>query len=58
MGNSLLAVRGINHKYIVVDKEVHGIGLKNIRKCAVKYGGDMDCIVKGNRFVLSVMVKG
>ncbi len=40
------------------DKEVHGIGLKNIRKCAVKYGGDMDCIVKGNKFILSVMVKG
>ena len=39
------------------DKEVHGIGLKNIRKCAVKYGGDMDCIVKGNKFILSVMVK-
>ncbi|MCM1561898.1 MAG: ATP-binding protein, partial [Butyrivibrio sp.] len=39
------------------DKEVHGIGLRNIRKCAVKYGGDMDCIVKGNRFILSVMVK-
>ena len=39
------------------DKEVHGIGLKNIRKCAVKYGGDMDCIVKGDRFILSVMVK-
>ena len=39
------------------DKEVHGIGLKNIRKCAVKYGGDMDCIVKGNKFTLSVMVK-
>lgn len=39
------------------DKEVHGIGLKNIRKCAVKYGGDMDCIVKGSRFILSVMVK-
>ena len=39
------------------DKEVHGIGLKNIRKCAVKYGGDMDCIVKGTRFILSVMVK-
>lgn len=39
------------------DKEVHGIGLKNIRKCAVKYGGDMDCIVKENRFILSVMVK-
>ena len=39
------------------DKEVHGIGLRNIRKCAVKYGGDMDCIVKGKRFTLSVMVK-
>ncbi|MCI9296977.1 MAG: sensor histidine kinase [Lachnospiraceae bacterium] len=39
------------------DKEVHGIGLKNIRKCAVKYGGDLDCIVKGSRFILSVMVK-
>lgn len=33
------------------------IGLKNIRKCAVKYGGDIDRIVKGNRFTLSVMVK-
>lgn len=40
------------------DKEVHGIGLKNIRKCAVKYGGDMDCIAEGNKFILSVMVKG
>ena len=40
------------------DKEVHGIGLKNIRKCAIKYGGDMDCIVKGNKLILSVMVKG
>ncbi len=40
------------------DKEVHGIGLRNIRKCAVKYGGDVDCIVKGSRFILSVMVKG
>ena len=39
------------------DKEVHGIGLKNIRKCAVKYGGDLDCIVEGNKFTLSVMVK-
>ena len=39
------------------DKEVHGIGLKNIRKCAVKYGGDLDCIVKGSKFTLSVMVK-
>lgn len=40
------------------DKEVHGIGLKNIKNCAVKYGGDMDCIVKDGRFLLSVMVKG
>lgn len=40
-----------------MDKEVHGIGLRNIRKCAVKYGGDMDCIVKGNKFILSVMVR-
>lgn len=39
------------------DKEVHGIGLKNIRKCAVKYGGDVDCIVEGRKFILSVMVK-
>ena len=39
------------------DKEVHGIGLRNIRKCAVKYGGDMDCIMKENKFILSVMVK-
>lgn len=39
------------------DKEVHGIGLKNTRKCAVKYGGDLDCIVEGNKFTLSVMVK-
>lgn len=39
------------------DKAVHGIGLKNIRKCAVKYGGDVDCIVDGRKFTLSVMVK-
>lgn len=39
------------------DKEVHGIGLKNIRKCAVKYGGDVDCIVEGRKFILSVMIK-
>lgn len=39
------------------DKEVHGIGLKNIRKCAEKYGGDVDCIVEDRKFILSVMVK-
>ena len=38
------------------DKEVHGIGLKNIRNCAAKYGGDVDCIVENDRFTLSVMV--
>ncbi len=38
------------------DKEVHGIGLKNIRNCAAKYGGDVDCIVENERFTLSVMV--
>ena len=35
----------------------HGIGLKNIRYCARKYGGDMDCIAEGGRFTLSVMLK-
>lgn len=40
------------------DKELHGIGLKNIQKCAAKYDGGMDCIVENNRFTLSVMVKG
>ncbi len=39
------------------EKEIHGIGLKNIRKCAVKYGGDIDCIVEENKFILSVMIK-
>ncbi|MCI8705281.1 MAG: sensor histidine kinase [Lachnospiraceae bacterium] len=40
------------------DRELHGIGLKNIQKCAAKYGGDIDCIVEHKRFTLSVMVKG
>lgn len=38
--------------------DAHGIGLRNIHSCAQKYGGDMDCIVNGRRFILSVMVKG
>ncbi len=29
MGNSLLAVRGINHKYIVVEKEIDDNGKQN-----------------------------
>ena len=49
--------RGDSGLPISTKKEVHGIGLKNIRKCAVKYGGDLDCIVEGNKFTLSVMVK-
>lgn len=40
------------------DRKLHGIGLRNIQKCAAKYGGDIDCIVENNRFILSVMVKG
>lgn len=40
------------------DSEWHGIGLKNIRHCALKYMGDMECIVKEDRFILSVMLKG
>ncbi|MBO5095177.1 MAG: GHKL domain-containing protein [Lachnospiraceae bacterium] len=40
------------------DGRIHGIGLKNIRYCALKYGGDMDCIAEKGRFILSVMLKG
>lgn len=39
------------------DKEVHGIGLKNIRNCARKYDSDVDCIVDNDTFTLSVMVR-
>lgn len=40
------------------DSEVHGIGLKNIRNCALKYAGDMDCMAENKTFILSVMLKG
>ena len=40
------------------DSKLHGIGLKNIRYCALKYAGDMDCIAEKGRFILSVMLKG
>ena len=40
------------------DPTKHGIGLRNIRNCAKKYAGDMDCIIEGKKFVLSVMLKG
>lgn len=36
----------------------HGIGLANIRNCARKYGGEVDCIVEEDRFILSIMLKG
>lgn len=39
------------------DKEVHGIGLRNIKNCAKKYSGDMDCIVENKKFTLSIMLK-
>ena len=38
------------------DKEVHGIGLKNIRNCATNYDGGVDCIIEKETFTLSVMV--
>lgn len=37
---------------------LHGIGLKNIRYCAMKYTGDIDCIAEEGRFILSIMLKG
>jgi len=40
------------------DDEIHGIGLKNIRYCALKYGGDIDFIAENDTFILSVMLKG
>lgn len=40
------------------DSNIHGIGLKNIRYCALKYAGDMDCIAQEEKFILSVMLKG
>lgn len=40
------------------DSEIHGIGLKNIRYCALKYAGDIDCIAEEGKFILSVMLKG
>lgn len=39
------------------DKEIHGIGLRNIRNCARKYFGDVDFIVENRKFILSVMLK-
>ena len=38
--------------------EGHGLGLSNIRRCAEKYKGDIDISVEGNRFGLTVMLRG
>ncbi len=40
------------------DGEGHGMGLRNIRNCAGKYGGAVDCIVQGEKFILSIMIGG
>lgn len=39
------------------DKEVHGIGLANIKNTAEKYQGAMDYKIDGKVFILSVMMK-
>jgi len=39
------------------ESKSHGIGLRNIRNCAKKYAGDIDCIAEDKRFILSVMLK-
>lgn len=39
MGNSLLAVRGINHKYIVVGKELLEAAIRQIQVLQYQVGG-------------------
>lgn len=39
------------------DPETHGIGLRNIKSCAEKYSGGIDCIAEDGKFILSVMLK-
>ena len=38
------------------DKTLHGLGLKNIRRCAQKYLGDIDIKISGNIFKLTIML--
>ena len=38
------------------DKNLHGLGLQNIRRCAQKYLGDVDIKVEGKIFRLTVML--
>jgi len=42
---------------IKVDKNIHGLGLINIRRCAQKYNGDLDISVKNGKFYLTVMIE-
>jgi sensor histidine kinase regulating citrate/malate metabolism len=39
------------------ESKSHGIGLRNIKNCAKKYAGDIDCIAEDKKFILSVMLK-
>ncbi len=39
------------------DPELHGIGLRNIRNCAKKYSGEIECIAENQKFTLSVMLQ-
>lgn len=39
------------------DKELHGIGLANIKRAAEKYQGAVDWCIEDRRFILSVMLK-
>lgn len=38
------------------DKELHGIGLNNVRKMVEKYHGEMDVVTEGNMFVTRVIL--
>ena len=38
------------------DKNLHGLGLKNIRRCAQKYLGDIDIKIDENIFKLTIML--
>lgn len=39
------------------DKEVHGMGLYNIKNAVQRYGGAVDWTVQDKTFVLNVMLK-
>ena len=39
------------------DRDFHGIGLSNIKRCAEKYMGDMDISAENGKFTLTVMLR-